>query len=88
MQETEETVLTSEEVMNAILATSCPCDALEDNWMLFQFELCDFTWEVVARCIEVPLLTVRGNDSETDLIFIFRYKYEVRSARLLPEKDL
>jgi len=66
--------LTPHRVMNAILATSCPSNVLEDNWNVFQFELCDFTWEIEAKCVYTP------QDPQEHLW----YEYDIRSARIIP----
>ena len=65
--------LTSDKVMNAILSTSCPYNILEDGWNVFRFELFDVTWEVIAKCIALPV------DPEN----LFAYGYSIRSAKII-----
>lgn len=69
--------LAPEGLMYAILATSCPVDVLEDNWMVHRIELCDVTWEIEARCISTP------SQDQVENGDLWLFKQEIRSARIL-----
>ena len=53
--QSEDTGILPEDAMNSLLAHSCPLNVLEDGWHLFQFELCDFTFNIEAKCTHIDI---------------------------------